>query len=287
MQDNMSLLNILAQLQMASTDSLKQFQQHEDDEEQLSYIKISTRSFEKMLEHNNKDTYKEVTVTEEKVYKSGKIVIKTRKEKVRGNEIHGRFKTYLEKTPGAKELLSLGRLYQVWEPLRDSFMHFILERDYPKYQLLTSNEEQEWVMDVCELVVRDYIMVEKHKILKTRKGSEPFVNPTIKSLMIELVEKREEVGNKAEGVNAGFKDQGLSKKQIEEMYEKGDITNEVRLELIEKAMKAKAKILDEITLDVDYRIERMRKLLPAQSVAEEIKRVQSTILEIEKEDKSA
>lgn len=287
MQDDMALLNILTQLQMASTDSFKDFETHEKEEETVAFSEICARSFEKILMHNNRSLYKEVDVTEEKVHKNGKIVIKTRKEKIRGKEIHGRFKTYLEKTPGAKELLSLCRLYRVWEPLRDSFMRFILTQDYPKYQFLTSLDEKEWLTDICKLVVKDYIMVQKYKVLKENKGSNPFVSSTIKALTIELINKREEVADKAEGVNAGFKDQGLSKKQIDEMFEKGDITEAMRLELIEKTMKVKTKILDEITLDVDARIEKLYKLSPKQSVAGEIEGIKNIIREIEDEEKSA
>lgn len=289
MEDNISLLDILKHIQMASTDSVKDFEKQENDEEEISYMKISARSFERMqqLPCNNLSLYKEVTITEEKIYKSGKVVIKTRKERVRGNEIQGRFKTFEEKTPGVKELISLCRLYRVWEPLRDKFMAFILLHDWPKFRELTSLDEQDWLKDICELVVRDVIMVKKHDRHKESKGRNPFINKTIKALMIALVKERKAVGEKAEGINAGFKDQGLSKKQIEEMYEKGDITAEMRLELIEKMMRARAKLLEDIALDADYRIAQFPKLMPKQSVTEELEEVQNTILEIEGEELSA
>lgn len=287
MEDNISLLDVLLRLSMASTDSIKNFEKHESLEEEASYMQISTRSFEKMQMHNFKDLYKEVTITEEKTYKSGKVVIKTRKDKVRGKEIQGRLKTFVKNTPGAKELFALCRLYQVWEPLRDKFMAFILLHDWPKFQLLTSLDEQDWLKDICELVIRDAIMIKKHDKYHESKGCNTFINKTIKALMIALVKERKAVGDKAEGVNAGFKDQGVSKKQIEEMYEKGDITVEMKLELIEKMMRARAKLLDDIALDADYRIEKFRKLMPKQSVTEELEEVQGTILEIEEEGESA
>jgi len=289
MQDNISLLDVLKHIHMASTDSIKEFEKQEREEEEISYTKICARSFERMqqLSCNKLDLYKEVTITEEKTYKSGKVVIKTRKEKVRGNEIQGRFKTFEEKTPGVKELVSLCRLCQVWEPLRDKFMAFILLYDWPKFRELTSLDEQEWLRDICELVVRDVIMVKKHDRYKDKKGSNPFISKTIKSLMIALVKERKAVGEKAEGINAGFKDQGLSKKQIEEMYEKGDITAEIRLELIEKMMRARARLLEDIALDADCRIAQFPKLMPKQSVTEELEEVQNTILEIEGEGQSA
>src|SRR5579871_2027727 len=106
---SISLLAVLAQLKMApaSTDHLKHFQVHENHEEIAAHTKIHQRTFERILAHNGFAIYQTIMSSEIKTYKSGKVVTKTKQERILGSDISGRWNEFVRQTEGAAELMDL------------------------------------------------------------------------------------------------------------------------------------------------------------------------------------
>lgn len=282
--ESVSLESVL--LQMASTASLKSFQEMEDKEEQEACSMIYVRSDEQMAPHNGYAKEMGVTVVESiKNNKTGKVRIKTRNEKVKSNEIHRRLSAFRRAYPIVNEIIALGRLHGVVEPLTNKLVHFILNEDHwgDRLEALTDDVQKQWLQDNATLVIKDVITVEgKHNRLISDK-IDNFVNPTIKALIIALVEKRTEVAEAVEGINAAFKDQRLTEKQIEEDFKNGVTDEKTKNALLLESKKMKVAIMQKITNGIDQDIAELRKLIPRPNIQQKIEQINEIIPQLEKQ----
>lgn len=119
---------------------------------------------------------------------------------ITGSQIHGVFKTFLDKTGYS---ISDAWLTGFIAPLTIAFVQWLLTSYTARYRLLRSEEGEKWLADACRLVVIDWIMLEKY--YRYKDGDETFADDSIRAEMETLMCIREAETEEIKGTSHSFK----------------------------------------------------------------------------------
>lgn len=119
---------------------------------------------------------------------------------ITGSQIHGVFKTFLDKTGHS---ISEAWLTGCVSPLTTAFVDWLLNDYTPRYRPLRNEDGKKWLADICYLVVIDWIMLEKY--YRYKRGEETFADDSVRSRMDRLVLVREVMAEVIQGISHSFK----------------------------------------------------------------------------------
>ena len=167
--------------------------------------------------------------------KDGTIELPTPKP-ITGSQIHGVFKTFLDKTDHS---ISEAWLSGVIMPLTAAFVNWLLNSYTSRYRGLDNEEGKKWLADACRLVIIDWIMIEKYKQYKA--GDEPFADDSVRAEMETLMAIREAETEEIKGTSHSFK----HNETAEERDEAIDRRHNQLMERIEGIDRPKREVLPE------------------------------------------
>ncbi|HEX3640185.1 MAG TPA: hypothetical protein VHV10_02725 [Ktedonobacteraceae bacterium] len=249
--NSMQALDLLSISSLVSTETHNDFEASEKKEEIEGFDRICKMAFYEMQLYNNIPLEQKVMETIIKRDRKGNITSTVEKTyNIKGSEIHGRWKEFINTNPSVLAAIQLRRLTGVRERIRDLFAEWILTESWEKFKLIKSEKQRAWVYDNANITVTNAILIEKHE--QARSGKKTFVDDTIRILMVNLITNREALGKQAAGVNRAFKLQGLGKDDIRDLSagEK------------EQIISAKGEVVESIAKEIRDDVGEIRKNIP-------------------------